>query len=334
MQLHLFAYYDPYYNDPYEPNDDFSSAYGPISFGKEYSCYLSEDYGDYVDYYKFIIPSIGKVKIRLFELADYYKLQLYDINHKLIKESSNEKDIYKDVNMIIFLTSPNTYYFKVTSTPPGHYKFKVDFDTDGEPNDSFATAFPIGFVSDNEFFLYTSTDVDFYKIEIPAYGKIEIELKSSPVDYDLYLYDTNQNLIAFSNDNLIYESIQTEVSRGIWYIKIEGHLGAYTVYEPYFLKVSFTPKPLEIWGNLFNPEKGEKCLIKFSHLGGNVSLRIYDITSDLVKTIYTGDLAWGDYSLEWDGRNDDGNLVSTGIYYLVYNINGYRGKKKIGISRK
>jgi hypothetical protein len=48
---------------------------------------------------------------------------------------------------------------------------------------------------------------------------------------------------------------------------------------------------------------------------GPVSLRIFDISGRLVRTLVSGGRAGCWYAEEWDGRDDLGNQVSSGVYF-------------------
>jgi hypothetical protein len=49
---------------------------------------------------------------------------------------------------------------------------------------------------------------------------------------------------------------------------------------------------------------------------GNVQLRIFDVNARLLKALYTGNLTTGQHDIMWDGRNDHGQTVCSGIYWL------------------
>ena len=51
----------------------------------------------------------------------------------------------------------------------------------------------------------------------------------------------------------------------------------------------------------------------------SVRLTIHDVTGKLVKVLFEGDRAPGRYEQVWDGRNEDGCLVSTGMYFCRLN---------------
>jgi hypothetical protein len=67
--------------------------------------------------------------------------------------------------------------------------------------------------------------------------------------------------------------------------------------------------------NPFNPD----TRIEFTLPGGqsprNVSLRIYNIRGQLVKTLMEEEKPPGDYQVIWDGRNDEEREVASGIYF-------------------
>ena len=58
-----------------------------------------------------------------------------------------------------------------------------------------------------------------------------------------------------------------------------------------------------------------------------VSLRIYDVTGALVKTVVDGILPPGRYTRVWDGTNNRGNTVGSGVYF-------YQLKEKRFVSTK
>jgi len=64
--------------------------------------------------------------------------------------------------------------------------------------------------------------------------------------------------------------------------------------------------------NPFNPT----TTIEYSlAVGGRVSLRVYDVKGRLVRTLVDAQKGPGVYAPVWDGRNDRGESVSTGVYF-------------------
>jgi hypothetical protein len=61
---------------------------------------------------------------------------------------------------------------------------------------------------------------------------------------------------------------------------------------------------------------------------GQVRLAIYDIAGREIKQLVEGDYEVGPYSIIWNGQNNDGQIVSSGIYFYQLSINGNRSATK------
>jgi hypothetical protein len=60
-----------------------------------------------------------------------------------------------------------------------------------------------------------------------------------------------------------------------------------------------------------------------------VSLVVYDVTGAHVKTLSDGHVASGRYSRRWDGTDDHGNKVSTGVYFYRLEMPGFTDTRKM-----
>ena len=74
------------------------------------------------------------------------------------------------------------------------------------------------------------------------------------------------------------------------------------------------PKDFALNQNYPNPFNANTT-ISFNTNGGEVSLAVYDITGSLVKTLVNGSLEAGSHSIIWDGKDNSGSEVSSGIYF-------------------
>jgi hypothetical protein len=63
--------------------------------------------------------------------------------------------------------------------------------------------------------------------------------------------------------------------------------------------------------------------------GGEVSLRIYDAAGRVVKTLVAGTPAAGQRSITWDGRDDAGRPVASGVYFCRLTASGYANTSKM-----
>jgi flagellar hook assembly protein FlgD len=63
--------------------------------------------------------------------------------------------------------------------------------------------------------------------------------------------------------------------------------------------------------------------------GGQVTLRIYNVTGQLVRTLVSGFEAAGHRSATWDATDDRGQTVSTGIYFYQLKAEGFSETRKM-----
>lgn len=76
-----------------------------------------------------------------------------------------------------------------------------------------------------------------------------------------------------------------------------------------------TPKVFELDQNYPNPFNNE-TVIKFGlRRPASVTLTIYNILGQKVRTLVEGRLAAGSQTVSWDGKDDKGNDLSSGIYF-------------------
>jgi len=67
--------------------------------------------------------------------------------------------------------------------------------------------------------------------------------------------------------------------------------------------------------------------------GGNVSLRIYDVSGRLVRTLVNGRKTEGSKSVTWDGTGDRGQSIASGIYFYRMAAPGFTETKKMVLLR-
>jgi hypothetical protein len=80
---------------------------------------------------------------------------------------------------------------------------------------------------------------------------------------------------------------------------------------------STVPQATRLLGNApnpFNPETTIRFELSPADAAGPVSLRVYDVRGQLVRTLAADNLAAGLVSVSWDGRDDAGRLASSGVY--------------------
>lgn len=85
----------------------------------------------------------------------------------------------------------------------------------------------------------------------------------------------------------------------------------------------------ENWPNPFNPTTSIAFELK---QGASVELSVYSITGSHVRTLTKQSYATGTYQVQWDGRNDSGANVSSGVY--IYRMTATSANTTVDFSRK
>jgi hypothetical protein len=81
----------------------------------------------------------------------------------------------------------------------------------------------------------------------------------------------------------------------------------------------FSPITINNFPNPFNPS----TTIEFSiQNDSKIELSIFNIKGQKVKTLINNQMQNGKHSIIWNGDDDNGNSVSSGIYYYKLNLNG------------
>ena len=83
------------------------------------------------------------------------------------------------------------------------------------------------------------------------------------------------------------------------------------------------PQPFEITGVYPNPFNNATTVTINSTLATHADIRIYNLLGQSVRSIPQLELRPGVNSLIWDGANDDGNIVSSGKYFIQVKSGGY-----------
>jgi hypothetical protein len=80
-----------------------------------------------------------------------------------------------------------------------------------------------------------------------------------------------------------------------------------------------------IYPNPFNPSTTVEVSLTTRE---RVTLGIYDARGKLVRTLKNGTLPAGLHRVDWDGRDDVGNRVATGVYFVRFNAGSIEATRK------
>jgi probable HAF family extracellular repeat protein len=88
---------------------------------------------------------------------------------------------------------------------------------------------------------------------------------------------------------------------------------------------------LEFAGAAPNPSYGRTRLSFTLAIAGHASLRIYDLAGRSVRNLADGRFGAGSTSLDWDGRDDDGQRLGAGLYWARFESAGLRATARIAL---
>jgi hypothetical protein len=85
--------------------------------------------------------------------------------------------------------------------------------------------------------------------------------------------------------------------------------------------------------NPFNPQTTIQYAIPaHSHPGGvQVTLRIYNLQGQVVRTLVDEQKSPGHYHVVWDGKNDAGMRISSGVYLYTITAGDFKATKRMTI---
>ena len=115
-----------------------------------------------------------------------------------------------------------------------------------------------------------------------------------------------------------------------YYYKLEdiNISGANGVYGPILAELTL-PTDFALsqnYPNPFNPETTIKYQIPNN---SQVYLSIYNVIGQEVRVLINQELSAGYHSVVWDGRDNHGNLVTSGVYYFRIKADSYTDLKKM-----
>ena len=90
-----------------------------------------------------------------------------------------------------------------------------------------------------------------------------------------------------------------------------------------------TPKEFKLYFNFPNPFNPSTTILYALPEKSHVSLQIYDILGKRIKLLVSESQNMGHHSKIWDGTNEQGEIVSGGVYIYVLNAGSYYDTKKM-----
>ncbi|HPG40125.1 MAG TPA: Ig-like domain-containing protein [bacterium] len=140
----------------------------------------------------------------------------------------------------------------------------------------------------------------------------------------------NDNLIRFDkSNNFEYRDTADNGCRDYYYrleeITVDGE--SFT-FDPVRVRITVPAENrlLQNYPNPFNPVTTLKYELKNRQ---HIEINIFNISGQLIKTLYSGDQETGYHQLIWNGRNDGDMPVASGLYYCCMAGDHYRHTIKL-----
>jgi len=300
--------------------------WGPNGFGSYGAMYVE---GDYAYYNAGGTPAYGALRIvnisdpfnpHLVAQTDttVYYIAKYEDNYLVVTSRSGLHifDISDTINPVVVGTYPGDRYLcpvaiKGDIAFAGVSQHFQSIDISDVTNPQLLWEGPYGYsprdISIKGNYAYcTSSDLRVYDISDPT---------------NLVLIDTISNLPARAGDG--------EIQGDYWYVSVgacgviilsivEGTgLPKERLQSERYLEVFYTPSQRKIGVQYYISQESQ------------VSLRIYNIAGQIVKTLVDGISSQGIHCVYWDGTDDLGRRVANGVYLCKLQVGNYSQTKKL-----
>ncbi len=88
-----------------------------------------------------------------------------------------------------------------------------------------------------------------------------------------------------------------------------------------YLNITKTTNLNQNYPNPFNPSTQIKATIKEQ---SNIKVAVYNILGKEIKLILDENLPAGEYTIQWDGKDNEGNILSGGVYFIQMIAGSYQ----------
>ena len=202
-------------------------------------------------------------------------------------------------------------------------------DINGDGRDDIGVGAPFSSMECGKVYIYTgSWDI------IDTHVDLKLESYDAYPYCDLHFGESVGSAGDFNGDGIgdVAVSGQLYASGGITYVFVyAGDRSIQTTAADDQIDRDLPPMSSVLYQNYPNPFNSE-TIIRYSLAGRHdreVSLNIYNLLGEKVRTLKQGFEGGGVHSAKWDGTDDNGAVVSTGIYFSVFKSDGQATSKKM-----
>lgn len=158
---------------------------------------------------------------------------------------------------------------------------------------------------------------------------------SDPYALNIYYYNSTSNEYLLENENKAVDTVNRRICANIAHASVftvlassaplisgdgyNGELSVMNFPNPFDLK----QKTVTLRDSASSPQTITGTMIKFSvptTISGEVKIDIFSILGDKVRTLRTNVTGGAHFYMEWDGKNDAGQNVASGVYIARFTI--------------
>ena len=249
-----------------------------------------------------------------YSLADKYLSKYPDISILISANLRCGKFIDNDNLFGVSPTASETYdRYDLQEAPTiGDY---VSLWIDNKDWEKSSAAYTIDIRKDGEEGYSWDFKIDYSIEKAEALVKLKFnQLIDLPEDWLMYLFDRSEG-VAFNLKEQTGMTLSPVSGKQIIkpYKLVIGT-------ESYVLQnsddIPLVPLEFELFQNYPNPFNAATTISFNLPKRMNVSVKIYNILGQLVKTLVDEPVRGGHHAIHWDGRNNQGNLITTGLYIV------------------
>ena len=225
----MLIYPDDTAPDAYEPNDSMGTS-KTICNNTPVNGTINIDTDE--DWYEFNVDNAGKLTVTLDSIPNNcdYDVEIYDGDSNVLSGSYFSDNTSEKADLLV---NTGNYYVRIYSysgSSESAYSLNVNLSKPDqyEVNDSVASATEVLVDSSTFGTIDNVKDEDYFRVDIEEAEDYIVELQNIPSgkDYDLSLFDSSGNAVAYSwNSSNNDELINMSLDAGCYYIKIHSYSG-------------------------------------------------------------------------------------------------------------
>jgi hypothetical protein len=156
--------------------------------------------------------------------------------------------------------------------------------------------------------------------------------------FNLYRADAAGNFVKLNEEPLPGNSsfVDENVVRGGTYNYKFGIIhedGSEQLFGPMTARPGLRKTVASLMPSVPNPMKNEASIRYSIPNDTEVSLKVYDMTGALVKTLVNESVTAGEYTVTWNGTNEVGSEVANGVYFYRLSSGDFTQSRKVVVMR-